>query len=159
MGDVLRDRKKQEERERGRKREYERQKTQGEISERRSKLLLVYAPDAEQNGTDERKLKPHVGALGIEPSLRAPKARVLPVYYAPQGSNVITQNIKDINDWNVLYVLYKFSSRACSKRRHRAMRADVSNITPTTSIWNSLSSLFSSMYRAAVLATLRNLLL
>lgn len=24
-----------------------------------------------------------VGALGIEPSLRAPKARVLPVYYAP----------------------------------------------------------------------------
>jgi len=39
------------------------------------------------------------------------------------------------------------------------MRADVSNITPTTSIWNSLSSLFSSMYRAAVLATLRNLLL
>ena len=25
-----------------------------------------------------------IGALGIEPSLRAPKARVLPVYYAPK---------------------------------------------------------------------------
>ena len=28
-----------------------------------------------------------IGLLGIEPSLRAPKARVLPVYYSPAISN------------------------------------------------------------------------
>ena|SRR3989344_4592182 len=35
-----------------------------------------------------RSTNPAVGPLGIEPSLRAPKARVLPVYYGPSRKDL-----------------------------------------------------------------------
>ena len=83
-----------------------------------------------------RAPKARVLPLYDSPKKEIPHARILPVYYAPLNNGIIARFLRDIlSDRDVLY---RLSSSACSKKRQRAILFFVSMTTPTTSIWNSL---------------------
>jgi len=69
----------------------------------------------------------------------------------PENPNILAQILKDI--LSDIIVFYRLPSSACSKSRQRAVLFAITMITPTTSIWNSRLSFWTSMYRAAVRAS------
>lgn len=94
------------------------------------------------------------GAPRIELGLSAPKADVLPVYYAPfiisrtcfmhgRTTYLSTDLLRRYKGHSEASQCPLLSYRTCSKSRHRAFLCLTSRNTPTTSIWYSLSSPFS----------------